>query len=445
MQSPSLHVMLAVVFSASAHLLLRWTPDAVAVVDLAVDRGEPQHLGSGVIYGIPDTPNQIPDHFYADIGLHWFRAGGAQMGAPNRGWVWGDLDGRWDSALSNYLTARKYDGKFQLLLHDLWGTDHADESMTWPGDNGDWSDYDRFLDTVVERIVAKNMIPGLHIDIWNEPEWGFWLRPQSQWLDLFGRTFKRFRDDPNLNPLPIIGPSLSLPPEEDNTWWINFLDYVAVNNTAPDHYSWHHIESLDNPANDLQNSLVTFEKMRSAAEAPKKEININEYLNLADELNPAATVWHLSRFERYNVPGLRANWRGGENGSYLRDFLASLIWRDNSDLPYHPNGDWQALKNYKTNMTGHRAGTTGSEDRRFDVYSTVGDKIRILAGVRVKTGTWALTIKNLSAAGLPPSGTLAIQTWGFTYDIPETELEAPANRGVATHFQRRNHDRYLPD
>lgn len=211
------------------------------------------------------------------------------------------------------------------------------------------------------------------------------------------------------------------------------MSYVAANDTAPDYYSWHHIEALDNEANDLQNSLPTFDKMRVAAGAPEKPININEYLNLGDELNPAATVWHLSRFERYDVPGLRANWRGGPNGTHLRDFLASLLWRDHTDLPYHLNGDWQALNYYNTNMTGYRAGTTGSVDRVFDAYATVGDKVRILTGVRVQTGTWALTIKNLSAAGLPSSGNLAIQTWGFTYVIPETELDAPTNRGIATH------------
>ncbi|KAF9876517.1 hypothetical protein CkaCkLH20_05925 [Colletotrichum karsti] len=419
-----------------AALERRWSPDAVATVDLAMNRGAPQHLASGIIYGIPDVPDQIPDHFYTDIGLHWFRAGGGQMTAPNRGWSWGEaeMERRWDSTLSNYKTVRKYDGKFQLLLHDLWGTDFTDETMKWPGDGGDWTDYDRFLDTIIGRIIANDMLPGLYIDIWNEPEWGFWKRPQAQWLDLFGRTINRFRSDDRLGGIQMIGPSLSLPPTEDNTWWSNFLSYVAANNSAPDLYTWHHIEALDNPANDLQNSLATFNNMRSAAGAPEKPVNINEYLNLADELNPAATVWHLSRFERYDTSGLRSNWRGGPDGSHLRDFLASLVWRDSENLPYHPNGDWQALKYYNLNMTGHRAGSTGSEDRIFDVYATVGDdKVRALAGVRVKTGTWALTFKNLSAVGLPRDGELQIQTWGFTYQIPEAELDAPTDRGVVTH------------
>ncbi|KAJ0387227.1 hypothetical protein COL922a_002637 [Colletotrichum nupharicola] len=276
------------------------------------------------------------------------------MTEPNRGWSCGDaeMEKRWASTLSNYNTVRQYNGKFQLLLHDLWGTDFTDESMEWPGDNGDWTDFDRFLDTIISRIIDNDMISELYIDIWNEPEWGFWKRPQGQWLDMFGRTTNRFR-------------------------------------------------------------MVTFSNMRSAAGAPEKPININEYLNLADELNPAATV--------------------------KMDLIPVISWpvsygATTKNLPYHPNGDWQALKYYNLNMTGYRAGTAGSEDRIFDVYATVGnDKVRALAGVRVKTGTWALTFKNLSAVGLPPTGELKIQTWGFTYEIPEAELDAPTDRGIATH------------
>ncbi|KAF4422268.1 hypothetical protein CFRS1_v001431 [Colletotrichum fructicola] len=369
----------------------RWSADAVAPVDLAINRGSPQHLASGIIYGIPDVPNQIPDHFYTDIGLHWFRAGGGQMTEPNRGWSWGDaeMEKRWESTLSNYRTVRKYNGKFQLLLHDLWGTDFTDESMEWPVTTATGPTLTAFW----TLLLAGSLTTICCRDCTSTS--GMSLNGAS------GRDLKRSG----------FTCSVGLQTDfEENTWWSNFLSYVAANDSVPDLYTWHHIEALDNPANDLQNSLVTFSNMRSAAGAPEKPININEYLNLADELNPATTVWHLSRFERYDTSGLRSNWRGGPDGSHLRDFLVSLIWRDNENLPYHPNGDWQALKYYNLNMT-----------------------VRALAGVRVKTGTWALTFKNLSAVGLPPAGELKIQTWGFTYEIPEAELDAPTDRGIATH------------
>jgi hypothetical protein len=67
----------------------RQTILGTAVVNLANDTGTPSHLASGFIYGIPDTPDQIPDHFYTDIGFNYGRGGGAQVAAPGRGWIWG--------------------------------------------------------------------------------------------------------------------------------------------------------------------------------------------------------------------------------------------------------------------------------------------------------------------------------------------------------------------
>lgn len=60
-----------------------------SIVQLNNNTGSPAHLASGILYGIPDTPNQIPDHFYTDIGFNYNRAGGAQVAAPGRGWIWG--------------------------------------------------------------------------------------------------------------------------------------------------------------------------------------------------------------------------------------------------------------------------------------------------------------------------------------------------------------------
>jgi hypothetical protein len=60
-----------------------------ASVNLGVSKGQPRHVASGFIYGIPDTANQIPANFYRDIGFNYARAGGAQLEAPSRGWIWG--------------------------------------------------------------------------------------------------------------------------------------------------------------------------------------------------------------------------------------------------------------------------------------------------------------------------------------------------------------------
>ncbi|KFY15287.1 hypothetical protein V492_02104 [Pseudogymnoascus sp. VKM F-4246] len=60
-----------------------------ATANLGSNIGAPKYLASGFIYGIPDTANQIPDHFYTDIKFNYCRAGGAQVGSPGRGWIHG--------------------------------------------------------------------------------------------------------------------------------------------------------------------------------------------------------------------------------------------------------------------------------------------------------------------------------------------------------------------
>lgn len=173
----------------------RQTSSQVTTVDLSTNLGTPLHLASGFIYGIPDTPNQIPDHFYTEMGFNYARAGGAQVLAPGRGWIFGEYPGRFASVLSNYKTARKYGAKFIFLLHDLWGADGTQgSSAPYPGDNGNWTDFDNYLTQLISDIQANDMTPGLRMDIWNEPDLTvFWNRTQSQWLAMWDRTYNRFR------------------------------------------------------------------------------------------------------------------------------------------------------------------------------------------------------------------------------------------------------------
>ena len=64
----------------AANLSRRQSSSNTAVVDLSTNRGEPKHLAAGFIYGIPDNGNQIPDHWYTNMGFNYNRGGGAQMG-----------------------------------------------------------------------------------------------------------------------------------------------------------------------------------------------------------------------------------------------------------------------------------------------------------------------------------------------------------------------------
>ncbi|KAF3021055.1 hypothetical protein E8E14_012450 [Neopestalotiopsis sp. 37M] len=212
--------------------------DVTASVDLSTTNGEPQHLASGFIYGIPDNfPNQIPDQWYSDIDFNYGRVGGAQLSAPARGWIWGidEFDARLNSSLLNYEVCRQFDANVIVLVHDIWGTDSANSSTIWPGDDGDWTDWDLYLTNLLNNFVSNDMLEGLVIDIWNEPDLStFWRRDLQQWVDLYIRTHKTIRSDPRFDGVKISGPSLSGLPASDNEWWTTWLQQIAGNGTAPD-------------------------------------------------------------------------------------------------------------------------------------------------------------------------------------------------------------------
>lgn len=60
-----------------------------------------------------------------------------------------------------------------MLLSDLWGADgHQNTSAPWPGDNGDWTFYNDYLNHIISMVNKHNMTKNLVIDIWNEPDLG---------------------------------------------------------------------------------------------------------------------------------------------------------------------------------------------------------------------------------------------------------------------------------
>lgn len=179
----------------AASLALR--SNGVAAVDLAKTTGRANFLASGWIYGFPDNgveaDNSIPEHFIRDLKFGASRAGGAQT--PTLGWY----DGyeayvpRWNSTLSNYRTTRKYGGTFILLVHDLWGAD-GKSIARYPGDDGDWTETDAFLQQLASDIRTNEILEDLVIDIWNEPDLtAFWDRSWEQFLAYYVRAHNFFR------------------------------------------------------------------------------------------------------------------------------------------------------------------------------------------------------------------------------------------------------------
>ncbi|KAF8847539.1 glycoside hydrolase [Acephala macrosclerotiorum] len=415
----------------------RNTVSGTAVVHLDTNTGTPQKLAANFIYGIPDTPDQIPDHFYTDIGFNFGRAGGAQT--PSTGWLGGyaQYTPRFQSALSNYNTCRKYGARFNLLLHDLWGADSTEPSTApFPGDNGDWTNYDNFLTQLLSDMQANGMTSGIVFDIWNEPDGSnFWARPQSQWIQMWGRCYYRLKQD---YPGAVIsGPSMAGSPDSGDTWWTNWASFIAQNGSVPDQYSWH----MESGGGDMQSSVATYQSILANVGLPTNaQVNINEY-GVFDEQVPSGGAWWISQLERVNAIGLRGNWLGG---SSLHDFMAGLVGKPDAGTVnynatgggYWPAAEFQVYKYYAQNMTGYRVATDATSNLNGEVYAVVGsDRVRLLAGARIATGDWAIQLSNLSALGLPTSGTLNIHTYRFEGNATNhfQEYDQPTDLGVVGH------------
>lgn len=233
----------------------------------------------------------------------------------------------------------------------------------------------------------------------------------------------------------LVGPSLATPPKLNNAWWDGFLGFVGGNQSIPDQYTWH-LEL--GSASDLQGSNSTLQSLLSLHGVPNRPNNINEY-GTALEQRPSGDAWYISRLERYDTLGLRGNWL---STTALHDFLAGLVGKPNAGTSsYNPTaggywqtGDYQVYKYYHLNQTGTRMGTIGSADGQFDVYATkTGSVVKILCGSRVKTGTWDITVTNLTSLGLPSSGSIKITTYEFPWTSQFGEVDTPTNLGQVTH------------
>ncbi|GAB2881233.1 RICIN domain-containing protein [Streptomyces mayteni] len=354
--------------------------DESIAVDFSVAGGTPTYRASGWIYGMTENASGPADHFYEDINFRYMRAGGAQLDSPG-GWVSGRYDRRWNATRAQLLRTRDLGGEFVLLVHDLWGADGYPISR-FPGDNGDWTDYDNFLTRLINDVRATG-VP-VQWDLWNEPNLSlFWNRPQSQYFELWRRTYQRVRQA-----FPshlIVGPSPAGVPSTSNSWWTQYLDFVRANNVIPDIFSWHAL-----PSDPVANVAAANASLDARGIPHPRPYQINEY-GSQQEQNPGDGAWYITRLERAGADGLRANWASG--GSLHND-LGNLLVRDSTGQ-HQPKGEWWVYRFYAS-QTGQIVSTTPSQS--YDAFATkTNGSARILVGGGGTTGNIAVNLRRLDA------------------------------------------------
>ena len=352
--------------------------DETTTVNFSIAGGSPTYRASGWIYGMTENASGPADHFYTDVKFRYMRAGGAQLDSPG-GWVSGRYQRRWDATLAQARRTLALGGQFVILPHDLWGADGYPISR-FPGDNGDWTDYDAFLTRLISDVRAAGIT--VQWDIWNEPNLSlFWNRSQAQYFDLWRRTYQRLRAE-----FPshlIVGPSHAGVPTTSTGWWTQYLDFVKANNVVPDIVSWHSL-----PSDPVSNVNAANSTLDSRGIPHPRPYQINEY-GSSSEQNPGDGSWYIARLERAGADGLRANWASAGN---LHNDLGNLLTRNSAGV-HLPKGEWWVYRFYGS-QTGLISSVTPST--AYDAFATKDSGIaKILVGGGGTTGNIAVNIQRL--------------------------------------------------
>ncbi len=363
--------------------------DTSVTVDFATAGGAPTYRASGTLYGISPDGSLPQDHFYKDIKWHFERAGGAQLNNGGYATSLAAYQTRWNATLAQYKRTAALGGTFILLPHDLWGADST-TSQGFPGDNGDWTQFDNFVNQLFSDVKANHMT--VQWDLWNEPNGqGFWPRPESQYLQMWSRFYAAVRA--NFPGQLIVGPSYSQHPE-NNTWWQAYLPYVKTNNAVPDIWSWH--AEAGDPVADagVMDGLLSSYGLTNT-----RPYQINEYATLAQQ-NPGGGAWYISRLERAGADGLRGNWASGTN---LHDYEANLLTK-NSAGQYLPRGEWFMYRYYGS-QTGNIVNLVpGTNTDGVATKDNTARNAKILIGSNGNTGNVTVNLTGLNTTSVVENG-----------------------------------------
>lgn len=217
-------------------------------VNLNQCSGSPQLFGQGVLYGMSGTGAPL-QQYITELKVNYESNGGAQSDASPAGYATSinSYNYRFQQVLNAYKRIRANNGVLIVKMADLWGADETtNNSFKFPGDNGDWTTYDNFINQMISDLKANGMANSYstQLELWNEPDINFGGRPQSQFNAMFVRGTKALRAAfPKGGAfLPLVGPSSATPPANGQGFWQSFLGYLQSNGGQayqPDVWNWH--------------------------------------------------------------------------------------------------------------------------------------------------------------------------------------------------------------
>ncbi len=354
-------------------------------VDFGVTDEPVSHRASGTLYGITADGSTPADAWIEPMNPVLFGGGGARLSGG--GWANGGQSGydtRWNMVENHYnrVTQPNIDAEYFIKFNDLWGADSVTVTGDdpFPGDNGDWSSYESFVQQIVSDINAAGMDRSvIQYEIWNEPDLDmFWPRSTTQYYEMWERGVNLIQSlDPNAR---INGPGVT---HYERSVIEDWLDMTITTGTEPDILNWHDLQTGDD-AVDAANEIRGLLADRGLTDV---SLQINEYVP-ANNQSPGYTAWDLCRVEKSGV-----KWASLANWDYCCDggALAGTLTEDGTQ----PTGRWWLYCRYGQ-MTGDMVPTARSSN--IDSIANLNPpstQSRIIVGNNGTTGDIDVTLQNV--------------------------------------------------
>ncbi|MEQ4209492.1 hypothetical protein [Actinopolymorpha sp. B9G3] len=298
---------------AAGGVLAPWWPAASQVlaepaseklrVDLSEPAGKPTYSATGFLHGLGEDGTQPPDPLLLPLKAKLFRGGGSTL--PGGAWSKGGYDGyavRWQNVVDRYrrVAPPPIEAEYCIVLSDLWGAEGVTLQPTdpYPGDDGDWTSWERFLTQLVSDAHAARLDPDrIQYEIWNEPDFGdhYWPRPWEQYVQTWQRGVRLIRAlDPRAR---IVGPTFTrMTTSGDGGHMDDWLDMAVASDTVPDILAWHDLIPNRDPVDQagLARQLLAERGLAGV------RLELNEYLP-GGQLNPGFNAWYIARLQRSGI------------------------------------------------------------------------------------------------------------------------------------------------
>jgi len=311
-------------------------PPETVVVDLSSDEGPVTHRASGFLHGM--SADEPPDRLVAPLKPKLFRD-----------WAEGPA-----GAFATNPRVRRLEARQQLVVSDSWGDRYGfSQSQHWPGDGGDWSEWENLVADLVTRARGQQCV--FEWDIWNEPDTGtFWGRDRGQWYETWRRGYVKIREfDPGA---VVVGPSLA---GYDRQYLLDFLTYAKSHDVLPDVLSWHEFDwSTQSGSRLIPDHVSEMRALMKQHGIGIDRISLNEIIGPDCQLRPGHTVGFFVGVEAARVEGAcHACWdeEDGKTSNCDNISLDGLLTPTGKE----PRATWWVYKSYG-DMSGRMVGVRPS-------------------------------------------------------------------------------------